>query len=94
MLNITSNNVVDRISNRIDSVAGILGSDLLGGCLQLRRLMHQMCFALVHGINHPRTGGQGFKRYAYEPAPMLSAAPKPWQFRLATSTARGARSAG
>lgn len=94
MLKITSTYVVDRNSNRTDSVAGILGSDRLGGCFKLRCLMHQMCFAFVRAINHPRTGGHGFKRFAYEFAPMPSASPQPWQLRLATSTARGARSAG
>ena len=95
MLSITRNIVVDRNSNRRDNVTGILGSDNFGSCLlQIRCLLHQMCFASVHGFDHPCVGGLRFKRYANEPAPMSLAVPTPWQLRLATATARTTRFTG
>ena len=93
MFKITRNNVNDRISNRVDSVIGILGTDLIGHLLlRLRCLMHQTCFAMACA-NHSRMAAAGSKRYAYRPAELF-AKPAPrlrWQ---AATTARGVRSAG
>ena len=94
MLNITRNNVNDRVSNRVDSVIGILSADLFGDLLlRLRCLTHQMCFAFAHGIHH-RAAAPCSKRYAFEPAKVSSSQlpnRRRWQI---TTTARGARSAG
>lgn len=95
MLSITRNIVIDRNSNRRDNVMGIVSSDQIGGCLlRLRCLLHQMCFALGRGIEHPRASGLRLKRYANEPTPNSLAVPKPWQLRLATATAGTAPFAG
>lgn len=94
MLNITRNNVNDRVSNRVDSVNGILSADFFGDLLlRIRCLTHQMCLAFAHG-NHPCAAAVGSKRYAHEPAKALSARMSYRHRWQATTTARGARSAG
>lgn len=96
MLINTLNIVNDRNSNRLDNVQGIVGTDLVGSCLQPRCLQHQTCFAFERGVVHPRGTkrgvSRGIKRYAYATEPATSEAqPTPWQMRPTTTTSRSTR---
>lgn len=89
MLIITRNIIVDRISNRRDNVVDILGS-LAGSWLQMRCLVHQMCFGFLHGQSFglPCAGGTEFKRATYEPTTSSAATPTLWRYRLAATATR------
>ncbi len=79
MLIMTSNIVIDRNSNRIDNVAGMVSTTLFRSCLHsFRCLSYQVCSAFERGQD-PRGGKGGGDRFHSKLTPFSAAKPWPWR---------------